>query len=506
MANICVIQLGAENYSRIYSIADGLEWNYEPDFSMLPKKDFDVVILNREITEEEFGFLMKYSKAHCLFTEAGLLRKSDSLARKLYVSKMGRSLDENGMKDFVRKKILDYYPKPYGEKFKPVEISVSQKFSGSVSWRGFQGVFLEGDYGKELKQVLYWRNNIPIAKNQTLEFWLEYDKDPEVTISLEITEFAAGHVSDVLACRNYDEEALRDIIYFENGATGGYLYFSLKAKGKGKLHLNALHDRFSRHGEGNFIPGGRRVVTADREEIFCYFDPGNMKPPLNVYFSGYKTQEGFEGFRMMRNLEHPFLLISEPRLEGGAFYLGSEEYEERLTSIIRYYMKKLNFDNSQVILSGLSMGTFGALYYGCRIRPHTILIGKPLASLGDVADNERIRRPGGFPTSLDVLYKAAGGIDTAAVNRMNDRFWNRFDQTDWKDTRFAVAYMIEDDYDMTAYQLLQSHLKDAGVQIYGKGLHGRHNDNTAGIVDWFLTQYRKILKSEFDDRYEGESV
>lgn len=106
---------------------------------------------------------------------------------------------------------------------------------------------------------------------------------------------------------------------------------------------------------------------------------------------------------MMRRMGCPFLLISESRLEGGSFYMGSPEYEEQLVGILRKHMEELGFGADEVVLSGLSMGTFGALYYGCDISPHAMLLGKPLASIGDVAANERLNRPGGFPTSLDVL-------------------------------------------------------------------------------------------------------
>lgn len=276
------------------------------------------------------------------------------------------------------------------------------------------------------------------------------------------------------------------------------MFVSLLAKGKGKLKIVGLHDRHSRKEYGSFLPGGIRKVTSKREEVFMYFDPGDMKPPLNVYFSGYKTQEGFEGFYMMRNMGAPFLLISESRLEGGAFYLGDKEYENLIVSGIQDCLKQLGFDRSQLILSGLSMGTFGALYNGCKLRPHAILLGKPLASLGDIARNERISRPGGFPTSLDVLVKNCGDMSLKSIDSLNHRFWDLFDQTDWSQTKFIISYMLEDDYDMTAYDRLISHIDDVGVEIIGKGVHGRHNDDTYSIVVWFKNQYDEILKNDFD--------
>ena len=80
---------------------------------------------------------------------------------------------------------------------------------------------------------------------------------------------------------------------------------------------------------------------------------------------------------------------------------------------------------------------------------------------------------------------------------MNDRFWEKFDAANWEHSKFAVAYMIEDDYDSDAYNTLISHLASSGVQVYGKGLHGRHNDNSGGIVNWFASQYKKILREDF---------
>ena len=298
----------------------------------------------------------------------------------------------------------------------------------------------------------------------------------------------------------FSERDLEDIVYIENNEKRpGRIFMSLKARGSGRLTVTALHDRYSRRGKGTFLPGGGRRVTSDREEVFYYFDPGNLVPPLNVYFSGYKTAEGFEGYHLMRSLGHPFLLIAEARSQGGGAYIGSEEYENMLEQIIRDCMEELGFRNSDVILSGISLGSFGSLYYGCKIRPHTILIGKALASFGDIAENERINRPGGFPTSLDLLHRFSGSLTRDAARRLNGRVWDAFDQVDWSGTQFAVAYMIEDDYDNKAYEMLQSHLRGAGAKIYGKGLHGRHNDNSQGIVSWFVNQYHRILREDFGD-------
>ncbi len=201
---------------------------------------------------------------------------------------------------------------------------------------------------------------------------------------LEIVQFANGSISEIIAHWKFDEIDLQQVVQIESAGTGS-AFISVSAKGEGELRLIALHQRNSRGSHGFFLPGGERYVTSDREEAFCYFEPGDMKPPFCVYFSGYKTLQGFEGYYMMKGMGCPFLLIAEPRLEGGAFYMGSEEYENIYVRMIRKYMKELGFTRNQVVLSGLSMGTYGALYYGCDIRPYAIILGKPLASIGDVA-------------------------------------------------------------------------------------------------------------------------
>lgn len=500
MDEIKVLQLGEKDWSRMYPMPETIAFQYAAVFVEKPPKPYDIVFLDRTPLEEEIQPLYRACKAYTLFiTEQVELTGS---ALWLYKSRKGRRIDRNDIGGFLDREARNYFPRPYGEKFQFRNLAISQDFSGCIRWYGNHRVCLQGEYGTKLSQIAFWRNNIPVFHGQAIDLWLEYRKDEAVSIALTVTQFVQGSISEIQQRWEFSEEELDHVVRIDNCLPEGSIFVSLLASGEGELQIIALHDRYSRRGHGHFLPGGERYVTSDREEIFCYFDPGDMKPPLNVYFSGYKTMEGFEGYNLMRSMGSPFLLISEARLEGGCFYLGSAEYERILRKAVYRYMAELGFGPEQVIFSGLSMGTFGALYYGCDIRPHALILGKPLASIGDIASNERLFRPGGFPTSLDVVRYLGGGMESRTLEEINNRMWDKFGRTDWSRSKFIVAYMIEDDYDPTAYAALISRLQSEGAQLYGKGIHGRHNDNTAAIVQWFSGQFEKILWEDFQREVE----
>ena len=500
MAKIQILQLGNEDWNEIYTLPEGVTLDYAEEFTEPPEKAYDLFFLDRNLLEEEIRQVYRSAKAYTLFVTS----KVDVRGRMEWLcrSRRAQHLPRADIQRFLTEETRFYFPRPYGEKFALRDVAVAHGFSGKVKWNGNQNILLEGDFGEEFRQAAYWRYNNPLPKGEAADFWLEYDKDPSVEIVLEVTIFATGTASIVLERLELSEKDLEQVVRLESSKGNGTLFFSVKAKGRGRLWLTGLHKRLSRGKHGYFLPGGERYVTSSREEAFCYFDPGDLKPPLNVYFSGYKTLEGFEGYFMVKALGCPFLLIAEPRLEGGSFYMGSDEYEQIYVNMIRKHMKELGFTPDQVILSGLSMGTFGALYYGCDIRPHAMIVGKPLASIGNVAANEKHLRPGGFPTSLDILRFQCGGSGEECVQRLNVKFWNKFEKTDWGSSKFVAAYMIEDDYDADAYLSMLSHLQSDGVQAYGKGIHGRHNDDTTGIINWFLNQYKKILREDFGRKME----
>lgn len=494
---IRVLQLGTKNYNDIYYIPDYIELEYSENFTSQPQNVYDLVFVDRQLNDGEIELLKNATKAYTLYVLDDIVLTSSM--EVYYKCNMGKRISRADIADFLKYEARNYFAKPYGEKMRIDKFAVSHGFKGSVQWDGYYSINLDGDYGLEFKQIIYLRQNLPMYMGDALELWLEYEKDDSVELEFEITLFKSGEIATELKKWLFSEQDMADLLVIDNDVHMGSLFFSLRAKGSGKLRFIAMHDRISRRGHGCFLPGGMRKVFSNREEIFYYFEPGDMKPPLNVYFSGYKTMEGFEGYYIMKKMGKPFLLIAEPRLEGGAFYMGNEEYEKGMADIIRMNMKKLGFSSDQVIMSGLSMGTFGAIYYACDILPHAVILGKPLVNVGDIAINERLHRPDVFPTSLDVVNYLEGDLDETSLEAVNNKFWMKFNKTQWKDTMFIISYMIEDDYDSKAYYDLMSHMSTSGVLIYGKGLHGRHNDASASIVSWFMTQYDKVIKEYFQE-------
>lgn len=490
------MQLGDEDWSKQYDVPDALDWVYKEKIDESGELKYDVLILDRNPSDEEVIILQKHIKAHTLFATKNV--KITDNTKYLYDSKAGKLVLDEEISDLIDKGLKNYFSWSFGEKISLEDLSVSRNFNGKVKWHGNCYVNLVGSFGDDYCQAVLWRRNILINKDRPIELWLEYEKDATVDIKLVVRLFSNGSVSDIIDTFEFDENDMEQPIFIENHNKDCIAYFCLMAKGRGEIDIKTLHYRYSRQGHGVFLPGGERAVTSNREEIFFYFEPGDMKPPLNVYFSDYRVQEGFEGYYLMKSLGCPFLLISDMRLEGGCFYKGSEEYEEIIVTGIRKYMRKLKFLSTQVVISGISMGAFGALYYGCDISPHALVLGKPLTSIGNVAMNETLGRVGSFSTALDVLMNTCGDITMESAEKLNDLLWDKFHKSYWRRTKFIVTYMLEDDYDRNAYEQILSNLPTNGVQIYGKGIHGRHNDDKYGIINWFTSQFKEMLRDDFD--------
>lgn len=389
------------------------------------------------------------------------------------------------------------FTKQYGDKVSPIKGEVHPKFQGEFEYLGNKELILSGDFGKSYIPIVSWNQNLVYDKNMMVQLWPEFFIEGNVDIQFVIRLIPFGsleHTKDVITLTMKD---LKQPVELMPRPYDANISIVVKAKGSGVVHLRAIHKRWSRAEMGQFIMGGQRYNDEHGEEFIHYFNPGDLKPPLNVYFSGYRSAEGFEGYYMMKNLKAPFLLIGDPRIEGGSFYLGSEAYENSIKNIIKDTLEYLNFKDDDLILSGLSMGSFGALYYGAQLNPRAVIIGKPLVNIGRIAENMKLKRPNDFGTVLDILMAQEDTFDKKNINNLNKRFWKKFKTNEVENTTFAIAYMENDDYDDIAFDDLMFVLRNAKTHVMTRGIPGRHNDDSATITSWFVNFYHIILNNQF---------
>lgn len=507
VAMINVLQIGGD-WSKSCQIPDNVEWQTE--LGLIDKAikgdevdeeeiNFDTMVVSDFTNSNLATFLQNYAKPYTILysDESGIIDKKIADILKL---KEAVKVSMAKPQKLIDKIALSFFKGQSGSKLSVKDIEVSPIFCGSISYTGLKNLNLIGTFGEKLQPILTWKKNVFMDEGKKLEFWLEYEKDDSIELELNIRESLRGSTDRKQKSWTISGDELKDSFMIENASNikkSTYLNFSLSAKGKGNLKIGNLHSRWTRFEFGQSIIGGKITADENRQELLYYFDPGDMKPPLNVYFSGYRSLEGFEGYNMMKKMGAPFILLSDPRNEGGAFYVGSDEFEQKIQTIILQALKKLGFEKNQLILSGMSMGAFGALYYGAKIDPKIIILGKPLINLGNIAKNGRMERPGEFDTALDLLLDQEGENSEKAAEKLNMKVWQVLLNNDFSKSTIAAAYMKDDDYDALAFKQIVNHFGKKGTKIIGKGWIGRHNDNSPAIVNWFVTQYIFFLEKTF---------
>ena len=496
-----VIQIGASRFAQTERLPQDVKWFFRDGTKPLFEEEedrpwsFEVIILDGPIDDENLPVIKELGSSFTYFYTDRLVRTEG--ISEILAEKQATHLDLAKLDLFVQDLPKKYFRGQHGSKIHPKRICVAEKYIPYTVMDGNRAMVICADFGKKFTPAAVWKYNIHVDAGKAIELWFEHYVTEGIDLQLRVNSYQRGNPAALEKSFIFDDDDLREPIIIEGGKGGSYVSAAIFCRGSGTVEMGPLHFRESRLGVGQFLPGGRRHVFDKGQEFISYFNPGDRKPPLNVYFSGYRTAEGFEGYFIMNSMKSPFLLIGDPRLEGGAFYLGSEGFEKGITDVIQDALDELGFTRDQLILSGLSMGTFGAVYYGSVLEPHAIIIGKPLMNLGDVASNEKRLRPGGFPTSLDVLRSNTGGNRAQHAAALNKRLWDRFDAADFSHTEFAIGYMFQDDYDANGFPDILEHLKKRRVVIVSKGMEGRHNDNTTGVVNWFMSQFRRIMNTDF---------
>ena len=503
-----ILQIGIDNWAHHYEIPENMDWYYFcPNSPLALRKmmEMEGITSFHAILIEDGQYLsdllpfIHHIEPYTLFYDQEF-KTSDSVIFDLLKQRCAQAIDFSDPQQLVNDLSTSLFGGGYGDKLFPSGIQIHPSFKGSISYQGFEHVTLEGNFGEDFQQLAYWSYNFMVDKNLPIELWLEYKKQGNFEFRLVIRKIWNGSVDEFFEEEVYLEADLEKAIIMDSKEANYLIYISIEGRGEGKLQLGNLHQRWSRKQFGKFVLGGNILHDENRDEINYFFHPGDFKPPLAVYFSGFRPAEGFEGYFMMKNLGCPFLLFSDPRLVGGAFYLGSEGLENKIKETIQYYLDYLGLTSKDLILSGLSMGTFPSLYYGAAFEPRAVIVGKPLANIGTIARRGRLEAPGVFNTGFDVLRHQTGGVSYQDMENLDRRFWNVFKKANFTQTTFGLSYMKDEDMDSKAYDQLVEHLCYTGAKILSKGTSGRHNDDTGTNVTWFLHFYNMILEEDFKRR------
>lgn len=505
-----VLQIGGHDYGPHFEDSKHTDWDYlNPDVfenfsdythavktTIKVHGKFDFVFVQTSFSEGLMGTLDLVSQPYTTYVDKQFW-DTDFENHALVHERMIRPLYYNSPNDLYEKIKSVTFPGQYGDKVSPKYCIVSPSFEGEAHYEGNKALVLSGDFGKEMTPILSCQKHLFYDEGKVIQIWPEFTVTGNVEVEFVfrlITQGTADTFVEEYVRHHTEWDAPLEIPRRTHDA---YIIISARAKGQGTFHMGAVHKRWSRLDLGQFILGGKRFSDINHDEFIYYFNPGDMKPPLNVYFSGYRPAEGFEGYFMMNRFNAPFILIGDPRIEGGAFYLGSETFEQAIKNVIQDGLDYLGFNRNELILSGLSMGSFGALYYGAQLNPAGIVVGKPLINVGTIAQNMPLQRPEDFGTALDVLLKNEDGLEASHIEHLNRKFWDKIENADFSRTTFAIAYMEQDDYDMHAFKMLLPVMTRQHARVMSRGVPGRHNDDSPTITSWFVNFYNIILESQF---------
>lgn len=405
--------------------------------------------------------------------------------------------------EYFARFINDNYVKPWGTSIDQSRVEINSNFRGSLTKKGASMYELEGDFGIDYEQILLFKNQWN-ASGRT-HFYPEMEASEELSYFWRVY-YKNDKEVDTISYRDISPEEIQSgQVTLNLGFSVLPVNFGLFVKGQGRVCIGALHIRYGLAEEHFLAMGGKRLVSSMSmgEELGYYFNAGDLQPPLNIYFSGYRPSEGYEGRWMMGSLGAPFILVYDPRLVGGSFYRGAG-LEEQLLNVIQEKLNLLGFSNKELILSGLSMGTYASFYYGARLEPHAIIVGKPLANIGNLAVHARIFSPYDWDLAMDTIVHLTGQLTESNARKLDSEFWQQFEAADFSETTFLMAHMLQDT-DLP-FQRIFNYLKKnfPTSKILHKGIEGRHNDDTKSVTSWFYKQFQQLLISDFKRKFVND--
>lgn len=492
-----VLQLGKVNWAKQYDLPDDLDWEFN-DFP--PKKEhyYDVVLVTDEnqLTDDDWLKLQWLVDPYHVLYLPNNLNKLSKAALHFLKCQAATKITEDPQ-TVISSLIHRYYFGQSGIRYTSGSFLPLMDRLQSYEMLDSGHAKMDVDIHGQWLNIGAYQWNVMVDQNMIMKIWLAYQaKGLQVRLRGFVQPFDgfgdpnSSFVLDVMSAKEL-------VLPVEVNNSRRVVNFSLEVKGKGTIILGNLHSRWGRDGLGEFFTGGHRIMDPKtRDDIAYYFNPGDLKPPLNVYFSGARSLEGFEAYPTFRGTKAPALLFTDMRLEIGQFYTG-QYFEDEIKKVIHHYLKQLGFDRSDLIMSGISMGTYPAIKLGAELGAYSISVAKPLAGLGLIAKRGRLERPYAFETIYDVDNQSVRRLDDQNLTLLDERFWQNFNKCDLSRTRLFIGYMEDDEYDNQAiHHFRNSPAVAKAAQFTSRGFAGHHNDDHA-VIDWMFSRLYQMLVRDF---------
>lgn len=350
-----------------------------------------------------------------------------------------------------------------------------------------------GDFGNEWQQI-GTLNPFSDDFSAHLEnvVWLDYEQTQSAAVQLRFTFFKDNHIQTTQIISG-DMLRQQSVI----GNINDYQNYQILvfAKGQGMLDLHVLHQRRNRHGFGTLLPGDNWRLTANNEEVLSYFNPGDRKAPLVVNFSDvHLNADGFDMRESLNELGTPYLLFSDVRMQSGVFHIGIKTYETQVIETIKKAMATLDLQPEDIILTGSAMGSLPAMYYAADLKPHAVVVTKPIINLGTFTANTEFPHEVNQDWTLDVRRFLAGRMHPNDTETLNNIFWEHIQNVDWSQIKVSLLTLNQDEYDGQSLPKLLDFLKLKKVPLTHRREDGTHTAKTPEILT-FLKKQLTILKN-----------
>jgi accessory secretory protein Asp2 len=503
-----VLQIGPENWADKYSIPSEIKWHYnsfateaKEKSSSLNKYSVVVITGKNNMTDEDWKKLQWVVAPYTVLYLPWIKDQLTAAAKRFLVLQASKKI-ELEPQELIDRLLSYFFDGQSGIRYAPTQLMITNKAINEFEYLDSGHLKITLDTNDEWVNVGTYKNNFYIDPDRIFKIWLSL-RTLNIKIRLRIYPALSGQDGEVsnFEILNIDPKQSKEyMLKLTTSKVVRMACVNVEAKGNGAFILGVLHWRWSRGGNGSFIAGGKRIVDqVNHDDIAYYLNPGDMKPPLNVYFSGARALEGFEAYPLFRKMHAPSLLFTDMRLGIGEFYDdASQNLGLKIKEVIDESLKKLGFSRDQLLMNGISMGTYPALKYGAQIQAHAIIIAKPIANLGYVATRQRLERPDEFDTIFDIDNQFINSLDEKHLKELDHNFWQQFEQNDLSKTKLFIGYMENDDYDNRAVEKIKKTqaIKSAKQIIY-KGYPGRHNDNPA-VTNWFIERVHQIMRTDFN--------